>query len=190
MPASPDDTHWIALARQGDHHAFSELVLRHQSIVRAFLLSRLSRKHEAEDLAQETFVTAWRKLADFDVTRPLVPWLRGIAENHLRNHLRKFKESPIGGDAALQAMLDYEMDHTPAPPHELPRIDALTTCLAALDGPAKSLLQARYVEGKSMLELTWQTGRKHSAITMQLHRLRQLLAECVTRKITNSAPEI
>jgi hypothetical protein len=44
-----DDRHWIALARQGDHHAFSELV----------------------------------------------PWLRGIAENLLRNHLRKFKESPI-----------------------------------------------------------------------------------------------
>jgi RNA polymerase sigma-70 factor (ECF subfamily) len=189
MPESLDDTHWIALARQGDHHAFSQLVLRHQALVRAFLLSRLSRKHEAEDLAQETFVTAWRKLADFDTARPLVPWLRGIAENHLRNHLRKFKESPIGGDEALQAMLDHELSHATETPPQTPRIDALSSCLAALDGPSKTLLQARYVEGKSMIELTWQTGRKHSALTMQLHRLRHLLAECVTRKIANSNSE-
>lgn len=183
MSTTTDDLHWITLARNGDTTAFSELVMRHQWTIRAFLLTRLSRKEEAEDLAQETFVTAWRKLAGFDDSRPFVPWLRGIALNLLRNHLRKFKEAPIGGDEALQALLDQQMDRWDEAAGEPPRMSALADCLAQVDGPARELLNARYVEGHSLRELCARTGRKHSAITMQLHRLRQMLADCVERRM-------
>lgn len=178
-----EDSQWIARAREGDAAAFSELVLRHQWAVRAFLLARLSRKDEAEDLAQETFVTAWRRLRDFDGDRPFVPWLRGIAMNLLRNHLRKFKEAPIGGDEALQAMLDGAMERWEAAADEGPRAVALADCLTGVDGPARDLLNARYVEGLSLEELCARTGRKQSALTMKLHRLRQSLAECIERKM-------
>jgi len=177
-----EDARWIARAREGDAAAFSELVLRHQWAVRAFLLARLSRKDEAEDLAQETFVTAWRKLRDFDGERPFVPWLRGIAMNLLRNHLRKFKEAPIGGDEALQAMLDGAMARWEEA-DEGPRAVALAECLGVVDGPARELLNARYVEGLSLEELCARTGRKQSALTMKLHRLRQSLAACIERKM-------
>ena len=187
MSPPAEDPHWIALARKGDTAAFSELVMRHQWAIRAFLLARLGRKEEAEDLAQEAFVTAWRKLDDFDDSRPFAPWLRGIALNLLRNHLRKFKEAPIGGDEALQAMLDQQIDREE--PSEAPRISALAECLARIDGPARELLSARYVEGRSLQELCKRTGRKHSAITMQLHRLRQVLADCVERKMETLYPE-
>jgi RNA polymerase sigma-70 factor, ECF subfamily len=183
MSSPADDQYWIARARNGDTSAFSELVMRHQWTIRAFLLARLSRKEEAEDLAQETFVTAWRKLAGFDHSRPFVPWLRGIALNLLRNHLRKFKEAPIGGDEALQALLDQQLDRWDEAAGEGPRMSALAECLTRVDGPARELLTARYVEGHSLQELCARTGRKHSAITMQLHRLRQLLADCVDRKM-------
>ena len=189
MSATTDDQHWIALARNGDTAAFSELVMRHQWTIRAFLLARLSRKDEAEDLAQETFVTAWRKLAGFDGSRPFVPWLRGIALNLLRNHLRKFKEAPIGGDEALQALLDRQIDSHDESAAEPGRISALADCLARLDGPARDLLNSRYVEGHSLQELCERSGRKHSAITMQLHRLRLLLADCVERKMGTLHPD-
>lgn len=189
MPALPDDSHWIALARKGDTAAFSELVMRHQWTVRAFLLTRLSRKEEAEDLAQETFVTAWQKLAGFDDSRPFVPWLRGIALNLLRNHLRKFKEAPIGGDEALQALLDQQLDRWEEAGSDAPRLSALADCLTRIDGPARDLLHARYVEGHSLQDLCQRTGRKHSAITMQLHRLRQVLADCVERKMDTLSSE-
>lgn len=189
MSTNPDDLHWIALARGGDSAAFSELVMRHQWTIRAFLLARLSRKEEAEDLAQETFVTAWRKLGGFDDSRPFVPWLRGIALNLLRNHLRKFKEAPIGGDEALQALLDRQIEGLDEITTEPARMSALADCLARIDGPARELLNARYVEGHSLKELCARTGRKHSAITMQLHRLRQMLADCVERKLDALQPE-
>ena len=109
--------------------------------------------------------------------------------NLLRNHLRKFKEAPIGGDEALQALLDRQIEGLDEATAEAPRMSALADCLARIDGPARELLNARYVEGHSLQELCVRTGRKHSAITMQLHRLRQMLADCVERKLDAPQPE-
>ena len=153
--------------------------MRHQWTVRAFLLARLARKDEAEDLAQDTFVTAWRRLKDFDMQRPFDPWLRGIAENLLRNHLRKFRAEPIGGDKDLQALVESEWNKQGGPEIDSRRAVALEECLSKIDGPARSMLVARYGEGHTVAEICQRLGRKHSAVTMQLHRLRLLLAKCV-----------
>lgn len=182
----PDDRdrEWLEAARGGDLAAFSQLVIRHQRGVRAFLLARLSRKDEAEDLAQETFVTAWRRLDRFDPERPFGAWLRGIAENHLRNHLRKFRAEPIGGDEALQLMLDREMAVTGGLDSVL--AVALGECMERLEPPARELLMARYADGRSTAELCAQSGARHSTLTMKLHRLRLALAACVENQLADS----
>lgn len=178
------ESKWIDAACGGDLAAFSHLVLRHQTAVRAFLIARLHRKHEAEDLAQETFVTAWKRLKQFDPARPFGAWLRGIAENHLRNHLRKFRAEPIGGDEALQMLLDREVECRGPEENESDLAAALGECIERIDGPSRELLVARYAEGNSMAELCARSGGKHSAITMKLHRLRLALAACVEAKLT------
>lgn len=178
-----DDDAWLRKARSGDLAAFSQLVLKHQWSVRAFLLARLSRKHEAEDLAQETFLTAWRGLGKFDPSRPFAPWLRGIAENHLRNHLRKFRAEPIGGSEALQLLLDSHSESLESAEDSSDLADALRECLTRIDGDARMLLMSRYAEGRSMAEICSSTGKKHSAVTMKLHRLRLALAACVEGKL-------
>lgn len=185
-PIMDDESLWLRAASNGDLSAFSRLVLKHQWAVRAFLLARLSRKHEAEDLAQETFVTAWNRLKDFDVTRPFGPWLRGIAENHLRNHLRKFRAEPIGGNEALQRILDFHVASQQQVEVESELAEALADCIEQVDEAARELLMARYAEGRSMAEICKQTGKKHSAMTMKLHRIRLVLAACVEGKLSQS----
>lgn len=183
MPNDEEESLWLLEAKAGDLAAFSKLVLKHQWSVRAFLLARLSRKHEAEDLAQETFLTAWRGLGHFDIRRPFAPWLRGIAENHLRNHLRKFRAEPIGGNEALQNLLDQHAAYESAPADESALAEAMRECVAGVDREARELLMSRYAEGRSMAEICATTGKKHSAITMKLHRLRLALAACVEGKM-------
>lgn len=185
-PASDDDQVCLMAACGGDLAAFSRLVLKHQWAVRAFLLARLSRKHEAEDLAQETFLTAWRRLKDFDMTRPIGPWLRGIAENHLRNHLRKFRAEPIGGSEALQQILDFQAESYQGLDTESELALALADCIEKVDASARELLIARYAEGRSLAEICKRTGKKHSAMTMKLHRLRLALASCVEGRISQT----
>lgn len=183
----PDDDEpiWLREASAGDLAAFSKLVLKHQWSVRAFLLARLSRKHEAEDLAQETFLTAWRHLGDFDLSRAFSPWLRGIAENHLRNHLRKFRAEPIGGNEALQLLLDSHAESRQPGEDDSDLADALRECVEQVDGEARDLLMSRYAEGRSTVEICASTGKKHSAVTMKLHRLRSALAACVEGKLAH-----
>ena len=74
----------------GDPNAFGELVRRYQSPVRSFL-SRLTRGDEAlaDDLAQETFLRAWRKLETFRAEARFSSWLFGIAMNEFRARLRR-----------------------------------------------------------------------------------------------------
>lgn len=72
----------IERARAGDQRAFSDLVLRHQGRVRQ-QLARLTRGdlHRADDLAQETFLQAWRALRGFRAEATLATWLYRIAWN-------------------------------------------------------------------------------------------------------------
>ena len=68
----------IAQAQAGSTGAFARLVDAHQQAVRAFL-RRLSGDADADDLAQETFLTAWRNLGRFEPGRSFRNWLMGLA---------------------------------------------------------------------------------------------------------------
>ena len=60
---------------------------------------------------------------------------------------------------------------------------ALHDCLERIDGPARELLHQRYGEEVSVRELADRLQRGYSALTMQLHRLRELLADCIGEKV-------
>jgi RNA polymerase sigma factor (sigma-70 family) len=74
----------IAQAQAGSTGAFARLVDMHQQAVRVFLRRLMGSHAEADDLAQETFLTAWRNLSRFERGRPFRNWLMGLA---YRKHL-------------------------------------------------------------------------------------------------------
>ncbi len=172
----------VIAARRGAWAAYAELVRRHQGSIRACLAVRLDQPHEAEDLAQETFVTAFRKLEEFDIERPFGPWLRSIAFNLLRNHWRKFRVSGIGGHEELEALVDQRIAVRPSD-REGGELAALRDCLEQLDPSARTLIDRRYADDVSVRELARELGRNYSTMTMQLHRLREVLAMCVEGKL-------
>ena len=76
-----------------DQQAFGELVRRYQSPVRGFLVKMTGGDtHLADDLAQETFVKAWKKLGSFRSDAKFSTWLFSIACNEWRMHARQRKE--------------------------------------------------------------------------------------------------
>ena len=100
---SPTDE--VLLARvllDRDRYAFSELVRRHQSAVRSFLRRLTSdRAGQADDLAQETFLEAWRTLRRFRGESPFSSWLLGIAYNRFRSARRREKPQEELTEATL-----------------------------------------------------------------------------------------
>ena len=91
--ASTDAELILAVLERDDRQAFSLLVLRHQSKVRT-VLRRLAKGDAAlaDDLAQETFVLAWRKLASFRFEARFSTWLYRIAFNAWQSEARKHRE--------------------------------------------------------------------------------------------------
>ena len=77
-----------------DRHAFGELVRRHQSAVRGFLRRLSGGRHAlADDLAQETFLSAYRDLGRYRGDAAFSTWLLGIAYNHFRSARRRERPS-------------------------------------------------------------------------------------------------
>ena len=85
------ETAVLIRAKNGDDHAWTELIKTHQEV--AFRLAYLLIGHEsdAEDVTQDAFVRAYRYLDSLDVERPFRPWLLRIVRNQAYNQLRSVK---------------------------------------------------------------------------------------------------
>lgn len=82
-----DEPTLIRHAANGDAAAWEPLVLAHQQAVFRLSYLLLGDPDEAEDIAQETFLRAWKYLKRFDSARPLRPWLLSIASNLASNRI-------------------------------------------------------------------------------------------------------
>ncbi|XPF95774.1 RNA polymerase sigma factor [Colwellia sp. RE-S-Sl-9] len=178
-----NDKKLIELTKSGEIEAYSVLVQRYGSSVRACLRSRLSNSHEAEDLAQETFILAYDKLNDFNYDASFKGWLRSIAINLLRNHQRKLKALAIGGSAELELLIDQQVEQHLNQNNESELLEYLHLCLNALDHKMRTLLTEHYTLGFSLAELCRKYEDRHSAMTMRMYRLRQKLKNCVENKM-------
>ena len=72
----------------GDLEAFGQLVERHLAMIRAFVAARIDDPFEAQYIAQETFLIAFRKLPELDQSHSLRPWLWTIAAHLVKNYRR------------------------------------------------------------------------------------------------------
>jgi RNA polymerase sigma-70 factor (ECF subfamily) len=104
-----DDAELLERIRNGAPDDFAEIVRRHQSRVFAILHRYERDAHKVEDLAQETFVKAWRALEQFDGRAPFEHWLSRIAVRVALDHLRREKrrQNEIGLPELGEDALDW-----------------------------------------------------------------------------------
>lgn len=89
VQGEPDDVALITAVLDGETACFSPLVTRYQTRVMRFILKYEYNTHDAQDLAQETFLQAFRALPSFNHQARFSTWLTGIAFNLLKNHISR-----------------------------------------------------------------------------------------------------
>jgi RNA polymerase sigma factor (sigma-70 family) len=89
-----NDAELVSECLSGNRDAFGQIVARHQSLVCSLAYSATGSLSQSEDLAQETFLTAWKQLADLREPEKLRAWLCGIARNLINNFLRHQGREP------------------------------------------------------------------------------------------------
>lgn len=96
----------VRRVQQGDRRAFDALVLRYQQRIVKLIMRYLHDPAEAQDVAQEAFIKAYRALPAFRGDSAFYTWLYRIAINTAKNHLAALQRKPV--DYALDA---HEPDH-------------------------------------------------------------------------------
>jgi RNA polymerase sigma factor (sigma-70 family) len=100
-----DDARLVELGLNGDRDAFGQLVARYQSPICALAYSACGDISHSEDLAQETFIIAWRKLSDLKEPAKFKAWLNGIARNLINNAFRQQMRNPLAAAEPLDESL-------------------------------------------------------------------------------------
>jgi RNA polymerase sigma factor (sigma-70 family) len=93
--SATEDARLVELSLDGNRDAFGLLVARYQSPVCALAYSACGNISQSEDLAQETFIVAWRKLCDLKEPARFKSWLYGIARNLVNNAFRRQSRNPL-----------------------------------------------------------------------------------------------
>lgn len=107
LPSAPvDDAALVAQSLAGDRQAFGHIVARYQSLVCGLAYSATGSRSHSEDLAQETFVTAWRQLRDLREPARICAWLCGIARNVIQGDLRRLGRQPAHRADALDQVME------------------------------------------------------------------------------------
>ncbi len=173
MDSSAEDP--IARARRGDEEAFRLIFERYTRPVISFLFLMVKRRDVAEELAQETFVRAYRALSTLREDARLSTWIFGIARNVARESLRRTRrderqsielDAPAAREVADQAptpdgqLLDKELNN------------AIGRSLMALDEDKRLVFTLKVYQQRSYEEIAEMTGFSMAKVRNDLHRAR------------------
>jgi RNA polymerase sigma-70 factor (ECF subfamily) len=178
----------VTQALAGSQSAFEQIVRRYQRPIISLIARMTGDRAQAEDLAQETFVKAFRSLAAFDTTRRLSSWLFRIAHNTAIDAMRRSGPSQAAPIAALDAgrSLSADASHepsTPPAPDPVERLElgrALESALAELRPDQRAAIVLRYENGLSFDEIGTVLGVPEVTARSHVHRARKELARLLT----------
>ena len=157
----------VAASRKGDPDAFAELVRLHQRRVFRLVGRFFRRPEDVEDAAQDTFLTAWRKLSTYRAEAPFEHWLTRVCLNCCYGSLRRQKP---GDEASVP--LDGEPAVEGADPTATLEVERLLRPLPTAD---RFILLLLHGEGWSVAEIARRLGWTSVNVKVRAHRARKKL---------------
>jgi RNA polymerase sigma-70 factor, ECF subfamily len=165
-----EDGRLVTAARDGDRSAFATLYDRYARVVHGLLLARVSRD-EVEDLVQDVFLVAWRRLEDLRDPAAFGGWIAMIARNRATDFHRRstdIVELPENLEARESVAARTEAG-------------AALDAIRALPDAYRDTLVLRLVEGLTGPEIALRTGLTPASVRVNLHRGMKLLREKLGR---------
>ena len=198
--SSPQDTDQMLVARAvaGDQRAYELLVIKYQRRIER-LIGRMVRDVDlVEDIAQETFIRAWRALGQFRGEAQFYTWLYRIAVNTAKKALADLKRDPLVSESALRGGNDE--DETSSVENELTSPETPETVLAAKEIAAavnsavealpEELRQAvtlREIEGLSYEEIAQVMNCPIGTVRSRIFRAREAISAKVKPLLENQS---
>jgi RNA polymerase sigma factor (sigma-70 family) len=176
-PVVSDEQLW-RLSCEGDREAFTKIVQRYQSLICSLAYSVCGALGTSEDMAQETFITAWYRLKDLREPSKLRPWLCGIVRNIAANTVRR--ELRRGGEAESLDAAERELsvENDPATQTITREEETLLwRTLGAMPENYREPLVLFYREERSIAEVALQLDLTEDTVKQRLSRGRAMLRD-------------
>jgi len=175
----------VAQTLAGDMSAFEEIVDRYKNTVFAIVYRMLGQYQEAEDVAQDVFLTVYQKLYQFDQTKKFAPWINRIAVNTSISTLRKKnKVITINFDEAY--IYDNKNDaahYNPEKVYERKEIlDEIKSAIEELPESYKTVIILRYQMDYSNQEIADILEVSRENVEVKVHRARKALRKIIIKK--------
>jgi RNA polymerase sigma-70 factor (ECF subfamily) len=183
----------IARLVERDEQAFGEIVRQYGDKVFSLIYRMLGNRQEAEDVAQDVFITVFKTIDSFRGEAKFSTWLLRIAANHAKNRIKYLarRATDKGGldEAPEAAMADLgkapAQAHVSSPEAALEAAErgtALEQAIASLDEDHRLVLVLRDIEELAYEEICEITGLPEGTVKSRIHRARLALKERLARE--------
>jgi RNA polymerase sigma-70 factor (ECF subfamily) len=175
---------WPRSATHGPELKAFEVLLRlHHKRLLAYAAALVRQAEVAEDLVQESFIVAWRRMGEFDTSRDFGAWLRGIIRLKYQEWARGRREEPLS-KAALESLEDVHARWAQAAEEGRGEaFIALRGCLERLVEASRVAVSLFYLERLPCSAVAERTGSSEETVRKRLQRAREDLARCVRRRM-------
>jgi RNA polymerase sigma-70 factor (ECF subfamily) len=165
-----------------DLQTYVEQMIAHQDRLRAFIYSLMPGSTHIADVLQNTNAILWQKRGEFTADTNFTAWAFRIARYQTMHQLDRDKRDGrlVFSEELLQTIAESSI---PDPTHHR-MMQALEGCLAKLTDHQRALVTARYTHGHSLEKHAESTGRSAGSLRIALHRIRDLLKECVENRMS------
>ena len=169
------DLELAARCRAGDTDAFEELYRQHARRLYSLVVRMIGSAQDAEDLLQEVFLQAYRKLPGFRGESTLGTWLYRLTMNHCLDHLRGRQAKMSRATASIdEESVDEPAAPDPVVPSAISRMD-LERAIEALPPGSKAAFLLHDVEGFEHQEIAAILGISEGTSKSQVHKARMKL---------------
>lgn len=174
----------LTRAQGGDPEAYGAVVAAYQARLRAFIAGYIPRSDWVDDLAQQSFVSAYESLASFKVGTDFYAWLRSIAYNHLRAELEKTnRRKRLERDYLLEVASGELGRRLDEDDKDEDALSALRDCVGRLTGTARELVKKYYGDGLPLGQIGALLGRGADSLKVSLFKIRARLKQCMEGKV-------
>jgi RNA polymerase sigma-70 factor (ECF subfamily) len=168
------DTYYIEQVLEGRVQAFSHLVDRHKDRVFNLTLRICGNREEAEEVAQDAFLKAYRSLSSFKMKSSFATWLYRIAYNTAISCIRSRKKGILSLEDFPVTLADFAGNDTSEEEAEIEyRRSLVNFAMQKLDEDERGLISLYYYEEMNTDELSEVTGISKANIKVRLFRARQ-----------------
>ena len=166
-------------------HIFEILAKQHEPMLLAYILSLVSDPQLAEDIAQDTLVIAYQKIATLRKPEAFGPWLRGIARLEVFTALRKRGKEISFEPAVLEGMEDVfnALERNQATERWQERFQIVEECFRALPQKLLQVCQLHYFDDQKARDIAEVLQIGLDAVLKRLERARDAIRDCVQKRL-------